>query len=79
MKKGSRILEAEGNFIECLFTSIFTLKGSVILCVNRAAHAVVGSPVVVEAFGHSDRVIKVILKEVTGSCLVSCHYFWEDV
>lgn len=23
--------------------------------------------------------IKIIRKEVTGSCLICCHYFWEDV
>lgn len=79
MKKGSRILEAEGYFIQCLFTCVFTLKDPAILYVYRAVHKVVGSLVVVEASGHGARMIKVILREVTGRCSVCCHYFWEDV
>lgn len=55
MKKGSGILEAEGYFIQCLFTCMFILKDPVILCVHRAAYAVVGFPVVVEASGHGAR------------------------
>jgi len=39
MKKGSRILEAEGYFIQRRLTSVLTLKDPVILCVCRAAHS----------------------------------------
>lgn len=77
MKKGSRILEAEGYFIQCLFTCMFILKDPVILCTHRAAHTVVGYTPVVEASGHSVRGMKVILREVTG--LVCSLDFWEDV
>lgn len=49
-------MEAEGYFIQCLFTCMFILKDPVIiLCVHRAAYAVVGFPVVVEASGHGAR------------------------
>lgn len=58
---------------------MFILKDPVTQCIHRAAHTVVGSPVVVEASGHGAGVIEVILREVTGSCLVCCHYVWEDV
>lgn len=71
-------MEAEGYFIQCLFTCVFSLKDPVILCIHRAVHTVVGFPVV-ESSGHGARVIEVILREVTGSCLVCSHYFWEDV
>lgn len=72
-------MEAEGYFIQCLFTCVFILKDPVTLCIHRAAHTVVGFPVVVESSGHGARVIVVILREVTGSCLVCSYYFWEGV
>lgn len=69
-------MEAEGYLIQYLFTCMFIIKDPVIPCVHRAARTVVGSPFVVEASGRGARVIGAILREVTGSCLICCH-FWD--
>lgn len=55
------------------------LQGSCFQSVHREAQVVEGFLVVAEASGHGARVTEVILREVTESCFVCCHYFWEDV